>query len=551
MSLAQTEVPAAAPREPVRGTGRRIATSAALIMLGDVASGLAGFAREQTIAALFGVSAGASIFAAASRVPTMVYDLLIGGAMTSALVPVFSEYAARDERAAAQGSSRPPELPALVGAVAGLALALLIPLVTIMVVFARPLMAVLGVGFEPAVQERGILLVRIALPSVVLLGTSAVLMGVLYALHRVTLPAFSAAVYNLGIIACALALSHWLGVTSLVIGVLVGAAAQVALQLPGLRGVPLRLAIDLRHPGVRRILRLYAPVAAGLLVSAAVVTLDTRLASQTGTGSLAAMRYATTLVQFPLGLVATALSFATLPVLSRYGRSGAREAGFRRTLAMGLKAALLLITPAAVGLIVLRGPVVRLVFEHGSFGEQGVQLTSLALLFYAPQLPFVAVDQLLIAAFYAVQNTRLPVLVGVAGAGIYAAVALGTVGSLGMPGLVLANTVQNSAHAVILMLLLWHASGSRWREGLWGAAARIAVAGGAMALVLVALQAAWPAPAGVLLLALYLVLAGAAGGSAYVLVLLLLRSQELAYVRELLVERLRRARRGRPVEAIA
>src|SRR5581483_9692274 len=282
MSLAQTEVPAAAPREPVRGTGRRIATSAALIMLGDVASGLAGFAREQTIAALFGVSAGASIFAAASRVPTMVYDLLIGGAMTSALVPVFSEYAARDERAAAQGSSRPPELPALVGAVAGLALALLIPLVTIMVVFARPLMAVLGVGFEPAVQERGILLVRIALPSVVLLGTSAVLMGVLYALHRVTLPAFSAAVYNLGIIACALALSHWLGVTSLV--------------------------IDLRHPGVRRILRLYAPVAAGLLVSAAVVTLDTRLASQTGTGSLAAMRYATTLVQFPLGLVATALS---------------------------------------------------------------------------------------------------------------------------------------------------------------------------------------------------------------------------------------------------
>ncbi len=551
MSLAQTEVPAATPVEPARGAGRRIATSAALIMLGDVASGLAGFAREQTIAALFGVSAGASIFAAASRVPTMVYDLLIGGAMTSALVPVFSEYAARDERDAAQGSSRPPELPVLVGAVAGLALALLVPLVTIMIIFARPLMAVLGVGFDPAVQERGILLVRIALPSVVLLGTSAVLMGVLYALHRVTLPAFSAAVYNLGIIACAVALSRWLGVTSLVIGVLVGAAAQVVLQLPGLRGVPLRPAIDLRHPGVRRILRLYAPVAAGLLVSAAVVTLDTRLASQTGTGSLAAMRYATTLVQFPLGLVATALSFATLPVLSRYGRDGARETGFRRTLAMGLKAALLLITPAAVGLIVLRVPVVRLVFEHGSFGDQGVALTSLALLFYAPQLPFVAIDQLLIAAFYAVQNTRLPVLVGVAGAGIYAAVALGTVGSLGMPGLVLANTVQNSAHAVILMLLLWRASGSRWQEGLWGAAARIAAAGGAMALVLAALQAAWPAPSGVVLLAFYLVLAGVAGGGAYVLVLLLLRSRELAYVRDLLVERIRRARRGRQVEAIA
>ena len=109
-------------------------------------------------------------------------------------------------------------------------------------------------------------------------------------------------------------------VTSLVIGILAGAAGQALLQLPGLRGTAFRLSFDLSHPGVRRIVRLYLPVAGGLVVSAAVVALDTRLASTAGEGALAAMRYATTLIQLPLGLVATALSFAILPVLSRYER---------------------------------------------------------------------------------------------------------------------------------------------------------------------------------------------------------------------------------------
>jgi hypothetical protein len=173
--------------------GRRIATSAALIMLGNVASRLLGLAREQTIAALFGTTAAASIFSAASRVPTMVYDLLIGGAITAALVPVFSEYAARDERRSLRSSSElrvprsqvpasrlethrrapPPEaaeLGTLAGAVVGLTLTVLVPVAAALVLLARPLMSVLGVGFKPAVQARGILLVRLALPAVVLLG---------------------------------------------------------------------------------------------------------------------------------------------------------------------------------------------------------------------------------------------------------------------------------------------------------------------------------------------------------------------------------------------
>ena len=519
------------------GAGRGIAVAAVLIMLGNVVSRLLGLVRGQTIGALYGVTANADVFNAANRVPTMVYDLLIGGAITAALVPVFSEYAGRDER---DGAGH--DLETLAGTVLGLALAVLVPAVGLLILLAGPLMSLLGVGFSPQVQAQGMFLVRLALPAVVLQGVAAVLMGVLYARRRVSLPSYAAAIYNLGIIVCALALSPSLGVTSLVIGVLVGACGQVLLQLPGLRDMRLRPRLDLAHPGVRRILRLYAPVAAGLLVSALVVGMDTRLASMTGQGSLAAMAFATNLVQFPLGLVATAISFASLPVLARYGPAGARQAGFQHTLGLGMKAALMLIVPATVALIVLRVPIVRLLYQRGVFGAEGVELTAQALLFYAPQLPFVALDQLLIAAFYAVQNTRLPVLVGVAAAGIYAAVALGTVDRLGMSGLVLANTVQNSAHALILLLFLWRAMGGLGQLKVGATVLRVAAAGALMAATLAVVVALAPVPAGAAGLVLYLTLAGALSGLVYLGALALLGSTELSLTRDLVLARLARRR---------
>ena len=535
------DVAMTAPAMSAGAAGRRIAAAALLIMLGNVASRVLGLVRDQTIAALFGTTVDASVFSAANRVPTMIYDLLIGGAITAALVPVFTDYAARDERSSAGSATTVyAELGGLAGAVVGVALIVLVLMVLVLVLFAGPLMSVLGVGFAPDVQELGTRLVRLGLLSVVLMGMSAVLMGVAYALHRVTLPAFAPAVYNLAIIACALALGRRIGVTGLVVGMLVGAAGQVALQVPGLRGVPLRPSLAFHHPGLRRIVRLYAPVAAGLVVTALVIVLDTRLASQTGESSLAAMGYATRLVQLPLGLVGTALLFGSLPVLSRLGAAGAASPEFRRTVSLGLKAAVLLVVPAMVALMALRSPVIRLLFQHGRCDDACGQVTARALLFYAPQIPFVAADQLLIAAFYALKNTRTPVVIGVVGAGIYAAIALGTVDRMGMSGLVLANTVQNSAHGVILLFLLWRVTNGLAGERLGRAAARVGAAGLVMAGVLVAWQRVVPAPAGTLGLAGDLVAAGAVSGGSYLLTLLALRSDELAYVRQVVQGRLRR-----------
>ena len=436
---------------------RQLATAASLVMVGNLASRILGLVRDQIIAALFGSSAHASIFVVVSRVPTMVYDLLIGGAMTAALVPVFSEYARDDAPSPAppgrevegeekRSDERRDQLAGVLGATVGAALLVLIPAVGLLIVAAPQVIAFMGEGFAPETQDLGMRLVRLALPSVAILGIASVLMAALYARERFVRPSFATALYNVGIIAGALLLTPFFGLGGLVLGLLAGAALQCAAQLPALRGVRWSALINFRHQALRRVLRLYAPVAGSLVVSAGITSLDTRLASQTGAGSLAAMRYATTLVQFPLGLVATALTFATLPVLSKqaaalvaWRRAGRPDgdaarlpdpqrsegmpasaseqqpdlADYRATLALTLRLALLFIAPLTVALIVLHQPVVRLVFERGAFTAASTDITALALLFYAPQLPFVAIDQVLIAAFYALQNTRTPVLVGV------------------------------------------------------------------------------------------------------------------------------------------
>ena len=218
--------------------------------------------------------------------------------------------------------------------------------------------------------------------------------------------------------------------------------------------------LDLKQPALRRILKLYAPIALSFLVSAFFIILDQSLATRTpgagsdpGAANYLTMRLSTTLIQLPAGLVATALSVAVLPTLTEHARAIDNER-FKKTLLLGFRLGLLLMIPAAAGLMVLGLPIVSLLYQHGRFTAHNAQLTSLALALYAFQLPFVAIDQLLLSAFYARKNTITPVIVGFVCYGSYLAVALPFWQTVGMPALVVANTVQNSLHAVILLVLL-------------------------------------------------------------------------------------------------
>ncbi len=309
-------------------------------------------------------------------------------------------------------------------------------------------------GFSADLRAQATDMVRLLLPSVLFMGLSGMITALLYARQKFLLPAFTTSAFNLGIILGALLLTPWLGPLSLVAGALLGAALQVLLQLPGLRGMAYRPVIDLRHPGVRRILLLYAPVALGIGFSIIGIVLDRNLASRLDASAIPTMRYATTLIQFPLGLVAAAVSFAVLPTLSRQASAGEEQA-FRTTLAMGIKVVLLLILPAVAGLAALARPVIELVLQRGQFQAGDSIATASALLLYLPGLPAAAIDQMLLFAFYARNRTLAPNLVQGAAIGLYAATALGLLHltDLRVEALILGNSVQWVGHLLILLLL--------------------------------------------------------------------------------------------------
>jgi putative peptidoglycan lipid II flippase len=423
---------------------RRIAIAALLIASGNIASRVIGLVREGILTSTFGASSAVDAFTASSSLTTVLYDLLVSGAISAALVPVFSDYAEHDEAG----------LWNVASTIINLVLLAIAALVVLMIWQAPLVVTVLAGGFEPEIRAQAILMLRLLLPSVLFLGLSGLVTALLQARQRFLLPAFTTSAYNAGIIVAVLLLTAWLGPLSMVIGVLSGALLQVLLQLPGLRGMRYRPVIDLGHPGVRRILALYAPVAIGIGFSLAGIVLDRNLASRVGDNTLSFMRYATTLVQLPLGLVASAVSFAVLPTLARLSASSDDES-FRRTLAMGMKVVLLLILPATALLAALAEPVVRLLFQRGAFSPADTIVTARALRLYLPGLPAAALDQLLLFAFYARRRTLAPNLVQGAAIGCYALTALGLLGltSLRMEALVLGNSVQWIAHLAIMAWL--------------------------------------------------------------------------------------------------
>lgn len=425
---------------------RRVAVAALLIAAGNIASRLIGMVREAVIAGLFGRGADVAAFTAASTVPTIVYDLLVNGAISAALVPVFSAYAEEDEAAFWHVAATVINLA--LGAIA---------LVVGVLIWQTPLVVtLLAGGFAADLRDQTIVMTRLLLPAVFFMGLSGLITALLYARQRFLLPAFTSSAFNLGIILGALLLQPWLGALSLVVGVLIGALFQVVLQLPGLRDathIPF-LTFDLNHPGVRRILALYAPVALGIGFSVVGIVIDRHLASRLTSDAIPTMRYATALIQFPLGLVAAAVSFAVLPTLSRQASAGDEEA-FRGTLAMGIKVVLLLILPATAGLAALADPAVALLYQRGAFGSEDARATARALLLYLPGLPAAALDQMILFAFYARQRTLTPNLVQGAAIVIYLATALPLLflTPLGVAALILANAAQWIGHALILYLL--------------------------------------------------------------------------------------------------
>lgn len=455
----------------------RVARATAVIAFGNITSRILGLARETILSYLFGASVAVDAFKIATIVPRGLYDLLIGGHVNSALVPVLSEYAEKEDR-----NNLWQLISALLWiAVVGMAL------LVVGIELAAPyiIRVVASDEVTPEILDEATVLLRITAPALFFLSLFAVVSSLLYALRRFTWPAFAASAFNLTIVAMTAAFAQQIGITAAALGWLLGAIVQLVIQWPGLQGIHLQLHFLWRHPGVRTIALLYVPVMFSLVLDVLINRpFSYNLASRTGEGSIAYMEWATTLVQFPQGLVATAVSIAVLPTLSRqatYKDKGLAE--FKNTLGLGLRLSLALIIPATIGLIVFAAPIVALVFEHGEFTSADTLITAKALRLYMLGLPFAALDLLLVYSFYARQDTLTPAAVGVVSLVAYMVTVLALLDSAGLYALMIADSVKHCIHASISGWLLLRRIGGLSHQRLVETAGKAMIAALVMGLV--------------------------------------------------------------------
>jgi len=529
--------------KPLDETGRtppqlqeqiEVAQAAGIIALGNVTSRVLGLVREMVKSGLFGAGGDVSALNAAFRIPTMIYDLLVGGTLGSALVPVLSDFTAPERRA---------ELWHLLGVLISIALLVLCGFVLLAEFLAPQVVWLQAGGLSRPYQALAVDLLRIVLPAVVFLSLASLISGALYALKRFTFPAFTVAVFNAALVIVALALGRRWGVRSMAAGMLVGSALQVLLQLPGLRGAHLRFGLNFHHPALRRIGRLYLPLLVGLVVDKLAELLSYNLASRTSDSAISWMEYAAQVIQLPLGLVVGAVSIATLPTLSRQAGSDDLDS-FRATLARGLRLVLALVIPATMGLYVLANPIVALIFEHGNFAAADTLSTAQALRAALLGLLFAAVDQPLIFAFYARKDTLTPALVGVGTTILYVLMAITPwwLGVLTLPLLVLINSLKLAAHALAMLALTRYGLGGLRGHGLGPLTLKAALASLVMA------GATWGvmrvlaviAPAGFVGELLVVGGAGGVGAAVYGFLALALRIEEIRLLRAAVGDGLKR-----------
>ncbi|KAA6186057.1 murein biosynthesis integral membrane protein MurJ [Thiohalocapsa marina] len=439
-----------------------LAAAAAKVGGNTLLSRLLGFARDLVIARLFGADVATDTFFVAFRLPNLMRRLFAEGAFSAALVPTLTAH--REQHGEAG-------LRLLLQGLAGTLGALLLLLSALGALAAPLLVLVFAPGFADQAEARLLAtdMLRLVMPYLIFVGLTALAGSVLNTYERFGVPAFTPALLNLVLIACALWLSPQLQqpVLALAWGVLLGGVAQLAFQLPFLArlGLLCRPRPAPRDPQVRSIGRRLLPALFGISVTQLGLLIDTLLASFLVSGSISWLYYSERLVEFPLGILGVALGTVILPRLSRRHATGltadqsagqaiedADPAG--RTLDWALRWVVLLGFPAAMGLAVLAEPILAILFQSAAFGAADVQMAGRSLAAYALGLVGFMAIKVLVPVLYARHDLKTPVRLGVVALVLNLGLSLVLMGPLGHVGLALATAIATTVNAALLLGVL-------------------------------------------------------------------------------------------------
>jgi putative peptidoglycan lipid II flippase len=441
---------------------RQVARAASKVMIALLLSNLANLVSLILNATTFGTSPEMDAFLAANRVSETLFVLMAGGALGSAFIPTLTGLLTK-------GECKPAWR--LASALTNLVLIVMIIAASLAAIFAQPLVHyILAPGFSPEQEALTVNLLRIMLPSAVIFGISGLIMGILNSHQVFFIPALTPAMYRLGMIFGVLFLTPSMGIYGLAWGVVIGSGMHLLLQIPSL----LRLkgiyfpTLGLKLPDVRHVGILMLPRVFGVAVVQLNFWVNTRLASYMIEGSVTGISWGFTLMLLPQALIAQSVATAALPTLSSQYSVGKMD-DLRNTLASSVRGILLLAIPASVGLILLRQPIVELMLQYGKFTETSTQLISWALLWYSFGLVGHCLVEILARAFYAMHDTKTPVLVGAGAMGLNVVFSVlfsswfARNGWIALGGLALANSLATALEASGLLVLM-HRRLS-WLEG--------------------------------------------------------------------------------------
>ena len=438
--------------------------SAGVVSAAVLLSRITGMVREVVMARLFGAGAANDAFQLAFRIPSLTRNLFAEGALSSALVPVFSK------SLATEGKHDAAEISSLVATAVFLVVG---PLCVLGMIFSPQLVRVLAPGFEqvPGKFELTVLLTRIMFPFLLLVALAAQAMAALNASGSFGVPALASSLFNIASVACGLALGYTVGrgsghglIVSMACGVLAGGALQLVWQMPGMAraGFRFRPRVDWSHPGLRQIVRMMGPAILGNAALQINIVVNSNLASgikdaagHVIDGPVSWLGYAFRFMQLPVGLFGVAIASATLPSISR--SAGLRQMDeFRATLARSLGTILLLTIPSSVGLAVMGQSMIAAVYQGGRFTAYDTHQTALALTCFSAGLAGYSALKTLAPAFYALDDARTPMLVSVASIAVNFAVAYGMVewAGIGHAGLALSTATVAVFGALVLLAVL-------------------------------------------------------------------------------------------------
>lgn len=425
-----------------RPVGGMVASATLSIIVITAFTRVLGFAREQGLAMMFGAGPQADAFMVASTVPGMLFGT-VAAAVGTAFLPVFTEYLSRDRQDEAW------ELAA------GLLNAMLLgaAMLSALGMFLAPwLVSVIAPGFDIDTSQLSSRLLIMMFPTIIATGVFTVVAAVLHSRRHFIVPALGPMVRNVILILAIYFLTADWGMPAVAAAMLAGAGVEaiMVLTMASRNGLRHRWGIPWRHPGLLRVLTLSMPLVLGGLAGQAYLIIDRRLASALEPGSISALAFANRLVQLPLGLFVLAIATVLYPLFSDYA-SRRDHPALAHSIQFGLRLVALITIPASIGLVVLRQPIIRLLFQRGEFDARATQLTAVAVLGYGLGMLFVAANQVLVRGFHARQDMTTPLLIGGATFCINVLSAFALVRPLGHAGLALANSIGAISGSLLLL----------------------------------------------------------------------------------------------------